>query len=318
MKKKVSIIVPVYNTQKYLKKCLTSLVNQTLKDIEIIIINDGSKDNSEKIIKEYMEKYPDLIKYYKNENHGISYTRNFGISKANSEYITFLDSDDWMDENALFKMYNKAKNEKLDVVVSDYYKFYDGTENRDEKHIISFSPTSIKKNPNLIYEINQSPWGKLFDKKLFDNKYRFPLNCKYEDLGYIPILLCEAAKIGKIDDCLIYYRIRNKSETTTVDSKTFDIFKILNILNEYYSNLPYYKDLKEYFEYLIIEKLTTYNLQQKYNKDKDNARLFINKSFEYLKNWNLNWKKNKIYIKKNKFKTIIKNSKFITKLFIRF
>jgi len=69
---------------------------------------------------------------------------------------------------------------------------------------------------------------------------------------------------------------------------------------------------------LIIEKLTTYNLQQKYNKDKDNARLFINKSFEYLKNWNLNWKKNKIYIKKNKFKTIIKNSKFITKLFIRF
>ena len=101
---KVSIIVPVYNTSNQLSKCLDSLVNQTVKDIEIIIINDGSTDNSEVIIKKYIEKYKDLITYYSKENEGIAATRNFGIDKAKSDYLLFVDSDDYIQIDLIEKL----------------------------------------------------------------------------------------------------------------------------------------------------------------------------------------------------------------------
>ena len=93
MKKGISIIVPIYNSEKYLNKCIDSLINQTEKNIEIILVNDGSTDNSEEIIKEYKDK---RIKYYKNKNQGIGKTRNFGIEQATGSYIMFVDSDDYI------------------------------------------------------------------------------------------------------------------------------------------------------------------------------------------------------------------------------
>ena len=95
MKPLISIIVPIYNTESYLEKCLDSLVNQTLKNIEIILINDGSPDNSEKIIKKYLKKYSDKIVYYKKENEGQGVARNYAIKLARGEYLTFVDSDDF-------------------------------------------------------------------------------------------------------------------------------------------------------------------------------------------------------------------------------
>ncbi len=93
--KKISVIIPVYNTEKYLKRCFDSVIEQDYQNLELVIINDGSKDNSELIIKEYKEKYPNLISYYKKENTGVADTRNFGIEKATGDYIMFLDSDDY-------------------------------------------------------------------------------------------------------------------------------------------------------------------------------------------------------------------------------
>lgn len=102
---KVSLIVPVYNTSKYLEKCINSLINQTLKDIEIIIINDGSTDNSEKIIKKFNDK---RIKYIAKQNEGIGKTRNLGIEKATGEYLAFVDSDDYLSIDFCKKMYTKS------------------------------------------------------------------------------------------------------------------------------------------------------------------------------------------------------------------
>src|SRR5574344_2022066 len=101
---KVSVIVPVYNVEKYLPKCLDSLVNQTLQDIEIIVVNDGTKDNSQKIIDKYAKKYKNIKSYIK-ENGGLSDARNYGVAKANGEYISFIDSDDYIDKKMLEKMY---------------------------------------------------------------------------------------------------------------------------------------------------------------------------------------------------------------------
>ena len=118
----ISIIVPAYNVEKYISKCIESLINQTYKNIEIIIINDGSRDNTENIIKKFKDK---RIKYYKNVNQGIGKTRNFGIDKSNGEFLMFIDSDDFLDIRACEILHNKIKEEKLDLVICDFYKIYD-------------------------------------------------------------------------------------------------------------------------------------------------------------------------------------------------
>lgn len=311
---KISVIIPIYNMEKYLEKCLDSVLNQTLKDIEVIAINDGSKDSSIEILKRYEKKYKNL-KVYNNENMGISATRNFGIEKATGEYIAFIDSDDFVDLNMFELMYNKAKNENLDIVVCDYYHYYETTQKKEIMPIISFENTNIKTNPKLIFEINSAPWNKVYKKSLIDkSKYNFPLNTKYEDLGYIPILLGEAKKIGKIDLPLNYYLIRGNSETTTIDNRVYDIFKILDILYEFYSSKTFI-NLEE-VEYLFIKKLTTYNLQQKYSKNLNIGKKFIKDSFKYLDNKFPNWRKNK-YFKEEKFlKHLIKSNFLLTNVYI--
>lgn len=312
---KLSIIVPIYNMEQYLHRCIDSLVNQTLEDIEIILINDGSKDGSQKIINQYTKKYNTKIRSYNNKNQGISKTRNFGIDKARGEYIAFIDSDDFVEVDMFEKMYRKAKRDNLDIVVCDYYNYYDQTKKTTIENIISFENTSILNDLELIFKINPSPWNKIYKKSLILNfKYRFPENLKYEDFGYIPILLTEANKIGKIDKPLNYYLIRSNSETTTVDKRVYDIFKILDILFEYFKTkkIEHTKEV----EYLFIYKLTTYNIQQKYNKEKNVKKDFISKSFKYLDNKYPNWKNNK-YFKKQKFLVyLIKKSKILTNIFV--
>ena len=120
---KVSIIVPVYNVEQYLEKCLNSLVNQTIKDFEIIIVNDGTKDSSQKIIDKYAKNYS-FIKSYIKENGGLSSARNYGIKKATGEYLAFVDSDDYVTEDMYEKMYQKAKEKDFDMVVCDLNYIY--------------------------------------------------------------------------------------------------------------------------------------------------------------------------------------------------
>ena len=117
---KISIIVPVYNVEKYIERCLKSLVNQTLQDIEIIIVNDGSQDKSEEIIEKYVKENHNKIKYYEKSNGGLSSARNYGIEYATGEYIAFLDSDDYVETNMYEEMYNLAKKENADMVECDY------------------------------------------------------------------------------------------------------------------------------------------------------------------------------------------------------
>ena len=114
---KVSVIVPVYNVENYLVKCLDSLVHQTLKDIEIIVVNDGSPDNSQNIIDTYVKKYPKKIKAFSKKNGGQGSARNYGLKYAKGEYIAFVDSDDYVDLDMFFKMYNKAKEDNSDIVI---------------------------------------------------------------------------------------------------------------------------------------------------------------------------------------------------------
>ena len=259
---KVSIIIPIYNTSKYLSRCIDSVINQTLSEIEIILINDGSTDESHKIIDEYNDP---RIKYYKRKNFGIGNSRNFGISNSNGEYVCFVDSDDYLNNTFCEEMYNKCISDALDMCVCDYYHYIEN-EQTIEKYILpSFESTSLENNPKLLIDINLSSCNKMYKRTLFiNNELYFPEDLKYEDAIFVISAISDAKNIGFIEDKLNYYLIRNKSETTVVNEKVFDILKILDLIYNKLNKKKYFEHIKNNLEYLFITVIFRYTLQQKY------------------------------------------------------
>ena len=306
----ISIIVPAYNAEKYIGKCLDSLINQTKKELEFIIINDGSKDDTEKVVKEYQD---DRIKYFKNKNQGIGKTRNFGIEKATSKYIMFLDSDDYLDKTACEKLFKKAEKDKLDIVLCDFYKEYD--DGRIEEIINpSFKDSSLKDNPDIITEY-LCPWAKIYKRNLLiDNNIRFVENLKYEDAPFVIEALDKANKIGKIDECLNYYLIHGNSETTVRDKRCFDILKIVDRIRTYTKDKDYIKDK---IDKLTVRIITNYTIQQRVQEDKKVGDEFIEEAFSYLEKEVPDYKNNKYYENRGFLRRTIEKNKFLTKLYCK-
>ncbi len=308
--KNVSIIIPAYNAEKYIEKCLDSLLSQTLKEIEIIVINDGSKDNTESIIKSYSDK---RIKYYKNTNHGIGYTRNFGIDKATGKYIMFLDSDDYVEKNICEELYNKAEKDNLDLVICDFYKEYDNG-NKETIKTSSFKNSTLKDNPDIITEF-LSPWGKLYKRELIkDNNIRFVENLKYEDAPFVIEALDRANLIGKVDKCLVHYIVHGNSETTVRDRRIFDILEIVDKIRKYTKNKKY---LKDKIDKLTVRIITNYTIQQREQKNKKDAMEFIDKAFDYLKREVPDYKNNKYYTNRGFLRRTIEKNKTLTKIYCK-
>ena len=287
---KVSVIVPVYNVYKYLDKCLNSLVNQTLKDIEIIIVNDGSTDSSLEIINKYASKYSN-IKIINNTNHGQGYSRNVGIKLASSPYIYFLDGDDYLEYDALSIMYNKIVENNSDIVVCDIYKIYDNSK-KIFKNFINYSDSN---KINLMLSHQGVP-AKLFKKSLFiDNNIFFP-ECFYEDLAVNPVIASKANEIIYVDIPLYNYVIRNGStmNQNKFNPKINDIFIVLESLKK-----PL-KNYKEELDYLYIEHLL-YSATLRYLDFSSDE--YLDKINNIMKK--INYKDNVYYKKRNiKFKLI--------------
>lgn len=303
----ISIIVPIYNAEKYLNKCIDSLVNQTKKELEFIIINDGSTDSSEDIIKSYKDK---RIKYFKNKNQGIGKTRNFGIDKATGKYLMFLDSDDYLDINACEKLYNKAIKEKSDLVVFDFYRV---EETLKEVTINNFKSSSLKENPNLLLDINLGPCNKLIKRELIDkNNTRFNEELKYEDTPFVTEIIKNANKISKLNEYLHYYVIHSNSETTVRDERVFDIIKIIDIIRNQYKDEKYMEDV---VNKLTVRTFTNYTIQQRVQKDLKVGMKFIDEAFSYMKKNIPNYKNNKYYETRGILRRTIEKNKFITKVY---
>lgn len=307
----ISIIVPIYNAEKYLKECIDSLVNQTKKELEFILVNDGSTDSTENIIKSYKDK---RIKYFKNKNQGIGKTRNFGIEKATGKYIMFLDSDDYLELTACEELYEKAEKDKLDLVICDFYKLYEnGT--REDISLPSFKNTTLKKNPELLTDINLAPWNKIYKRDLIiKNNIRFVEDLKYEDTPFVAECLDRANKIGKVDSKLNAYIIHGNSETTVRDARIFHIIKILELVRVYFEKKEYMQEtLKKY----IVKTLTNYTIQQRVQKDIKVGMKFIDEAFEYMEKHVPDYKDNKYYETRGILKRTIEKNKFISKVYCR-
>ena len=222
----VSIIVPVFNTEKYLKKCLESLINQSLKDIEILCVNDGSTDNSLAILEEYRNK-DSRIKIFNQENKKQGAARNLGQKNATGEYIGFVDSDDWVDLNYFEKLYNSAKENDADIALATNVRIGNGkTKKRleiiEQQIAISlddkFSLTKQAKNP--------CPTNKIYKTSLLnDNNITWPENVYCEDKIFFFFSVYFANKIVSVPN-IYYYYYRNPNSTVNTCSKKHTIDKL--------------------------------------------------------------------------------------------
>lgn len=285
---KVSVIVPVYNVEKYIRKCLDSLVNQTLEDIEIIVVNDGSKDSSIDILKEYAQNH-DNIKVYEKENGGLSDARNYGLQFATGKYIAFLDSDDYVDVNLYKRMYEKAKAEDSDMVECNFYWVY---ENKTKKDI----GQKYKGKKQMFEKARVVAWNKLYKKETLDKaKIQFPKGLRYEDVEFFYKLIPHIERVGFIKEPLIYYVQRKQSIVNTQNEKTRDIFIVLDNVIQYYKENNLYEEYKEVIEYTYARFLLCSSFKRMCKiKDKDTRKKLLNETWINLNGKFSNWKENKI------------------------
>lgn len=300
---KVSIIVPAYNVEKYIEKCIESLINQTLKEIEIIIVNDGSTDNTKKIISQYEKKYKN-IKCINKENEGQSIARNIAIKEAKGEYIVFIDSDDWVAYDMCEKMYNKAQTDSSDLVFTTNYFKVQNNKTHEEKSYGNKEKDILKK-----YLLTQSgPVNKLIKKDIIlNNELFFPKIKAYEDISVVPLWGLYANKVSYIEDSFYYYLIRDGStmRQTKYNSKLESIFESLDNLLNKYKKLNDKNKYKQEIEWIFIEHLL-HAASLRFIKF-DNYETNIKKINKTIKENFPNWRKNKYYNQQSKKYKIVCN-----------
>ena len=288
---KISIIIPVYNVEKYIEKCITSLINQTISEIEFIFVNDGSPDNSVNIIKKWMEK-DKRIKLINKENGGQASARNLGLVEAKGEYISFLDSDDYVKEEMYEKMYNKAKEHDLDIVICNYFLTYKDKIVAAKNNIT----TKLEKviSPNEYILLTPSPWNKIIRKSYLEElNFKFPEGIIYEDYASIPTLVLNKPKVLYINDCLHYY-VQSESSTTRnqeYKEKYENIFLATKYLYDKMINKGYNEELEYLITYHFLY-LASLNFL-KYKKYKN-----IDKIANDMKSYFPKWYKNKLVLSK--------------------
>lgn len=250
----LSIIVPVYNVEKYLKKCLTSLVNQTLnKDCyEIIVVNDGSPDNSQNIIDQFVNDYSNVISLFK-ENGGLSDARNYGLDSAKGKYVAFVDSDDYVDVSMYETMLKKAQAGNFDMVVCDFKEIYENYEAQ--------GTSRVKKDLNNKNDVRQamidfypSAWNKIYKKELFD-KVRFKKGVWFEDVECIYRLFPYIQTVGVVHESFYYYVQRSGSISKSTDPRIFHCVDNWNGIVEYYKQNCFIEKYWKEIEYSYVRYL---------------------------------------------------------------
>ena len=294
---KISVIVPIYNVYEYLDKCLKSLVNQTLKDIEIILVNDESPDDSYKIVEKYLKKYKN-IKYFEKKNGGQGSARNLGLKHASGEYIAYVDSDDYIELDMYEKMYNKAKEEDANIVICGH-SLVDMDGNIVDRYLPCITNETI---PDILLG-NMAVWNKIYKKKLIDIEFREKL--WYEDIDFTAKLLFGEEKISFVNEALYNYLLRPGS---TMNNK--NVKRNLELLPAFDSMIKYFKDKKIldsvydkieflgiYHIYIMgITRILRIDLPNKYKKDiiKDYRNYMVKTFPQYKENKYLK------YINKNR------------------
>jgi len=251
---KVSVIVPVYNVEKYLAKCLDSLINQTHENIEILVVNDGSTDCSEDIIRDYAQRYPGKIKAFQKENGGLGDARNFGIDRATGDYIGFVDSDDYVHSAMFEEMAALAEKHHAEMVICNIQKVDQHGRIIQKLTQVPNMPEKIdlENNFSVFSDISYFACNKLFKKSLFHEK-RFKKNIHFEDIQLIPQLLLNCTTIAQTQNYHYQYLERTDSITKTHTERGLDILKAVEDVEEYFKTTKYSDKLEVLKNFQIFE-----------------------------------------------------------------
>lgn len=231
----ISVIVPVYNVETYLEKCLNSILAQTFQDLEVLIIDDGSTDRCGEICDRYARQ-DYRIRIFHTENHGLSAARNTGLDHMHGQYIGFVDSDDWIEPDMYERLFSIMKQTDADIVTCRFYQEYEDKTEESSGPLKQFSVegSNILRTYLLQHDICQDSWNNLFKAELFQS-IRFPVGRSFEDYSIKPHLLQGAEKMVYTPACLLHYRNRQNS---------------LSKVHTLKSNVDYWLVYKERFDHL--------------------------------------------------------------------
>lgn len=309
---KVSIIIPAYNIEKYIGRCLDSCINQTFRDIEIIVVNDGSTDNTLSVIQAY-SKNDNRIKIVDKKNSGSSEARLSGFEISRGEYVLFIDGDDWIDNRTIEILNNKVEEYKYDIVIYKYLLKYD--DGKEEK-VLSYKDIDDNGHDllNLLFtcKVPISIWSKFIRRNfIIENNIEFPkkISCG-EDLAFVCTLAMYKPKFSILDDYLYYYYQRYGSLDNEINNKSIEITEATKFVKNNLIRKNLYDEYKEAFEYVAF--IANYYNKKEYILQNNNKLSYIlHKNWKSL-NINLNCKNNNFY--KNIYGNDCRKAQILAKL----
>ena len=295
----VSVIVPFYNVENYIEKCLNTLVHQTLEDIEIILVNDGSQDRSMVVVKKFLEQYPDKITYLEKENGGLSDARNYALPYAKGEYIAFLDSDDYVEKTMYKDMYELAKKEDSDMVECNFYWEYPDKKKEDVGVVYNGKKEMLEK-------VRVVAWNKLIKKEVLEkSKVTFPKGYRYEDVEFTYKLIPYLDKVSFLKKPCVHYIQREGSISNNQNERNKEIFDVLEHVIDFYKENDLYDEYKDELEYIYIRYAFCSSLLRIVKiKDEFVQRKLLDLTWEKVNTTFPNWKKNPVLKKKKDLKSI--------------
>ena len=301
---KVSVIVPVYNVEQYLSKCLDSLVRQTLEEIEILVVNDGSPDNSQQIIDEYTAHYPNKIRSFIKENGGLSDARNYGVKKATGEYIAFIDSDDYVDIDMFEKMYEKAAATGAQVVCCPLSHEY-ANKTRKTFYDDTVFGTNVLESPKILTFGNSFAHNKIYNRAFWlEHDFQFPLRQWFEDSYLIYNVMLAANRVELVNFPFMHYiRFREDSITNQFDMRIFDIFKSIESIVTYYKEHNAFDAVEEELEYICLRHVLARIKLLRKAPDSETGLRYVQEMVTQLNRYFPKWRKNR-YVKPSKKATI--------------
>lgn len=283
----VSVVVPVYNVEEYLPKCISSILAQTFRDFELILVNDGTQDGSLAIMEQFAAQ-DSRIRIVNKQNGGLSDARNAGMAVAVGTYISFVDSDDSVEPTMLERCVQKLHETDADMVIFDVYQYYQETGRKEIiRNVYDGSSTySLKTNPEMMTRILNAAWNKMYRLSLFrDSNITYPWGCYYEDLGTTYRLLARCRTVAFVNEPLYdYLKDRPGNITAQFNFNVYHVLDMLKLTMDDYKTLGIYDTYYEELKYLAGVNILECLKKTRDVQDKKMTEKFIQVCFWFLRN----------------------------------
>lgn len=291
---KVSVIIPVYNTEAYLEKCLSSLMEQTMDDIEVLVVDDGSTDGSLQIAKEFETANPSKIRVLAKENGGQASARNMALTYATGEYLGFVDSDDWVDTDMYQQMYDAAVREDADIVICDMEDHY-------PTHVVYHHSSQFESK----FKVTPSACNKIFRRSIVGADL-FPLGLWYEDFEFTTKQLMKTEKIATIHKAFYHCHCREVSTMSNNNAlKNLDIVTVLENLEQFVREHGWQEKYDKVLEYLYLDHILITSVNRVQRQTAPEKKAVIRQMRQVVKSKYPNYAKDEVFRQMPKNRRIV-------------